>query len=187
MAIRVFAIRVNKSQLLLIFLLDKGSESMGINVTFLLSVFSWGAGCWEGRSLGPLVHSVTHLCKSLSSSSALILSGNFFFSLVGPLSNGAMGIFFGSSPVPVPQGSGELGCPWWEKHPSSQHPPKISAARERCGHSLALPRLPVPAPALAVKGWGSVPGGRRLGEVSWLSDVAGTAVLLWLVGRSRLG
>lgn len=149
-------------------------------------MFSWGAGCWEGRSLGLLVHFVTHLWKSLSSSSADPVL-DFFFSLVASLSHGAMGIFLGSSPVHVPQGSGELGCPWWEKHPSSQHPPRISALRDRGGHTLALPRLPVPALALGSEGLGQEAWGQE--AVSCLGDGAGTAgaVLLWLIGRSRLG
>lgn len=111
----------------------------------------------------------------------------FFFSLVASLSHGAMGIFLGSSPVHVPRGSGELGCPWWEKHPSSQHLPRISALRDRGGHALALPRLPVPAPALGSEGLGQEAWGQE--AVSWLGDGAGTAgaVLLCLIGRSTLG
>lgn len=50
---------------------------------FPACLWSQGDGCGEGRSLGPHVHSLTYLCKSLTEvrdlHSALILCGTFFF------------------------------------------------------------------------------------------------------------
>lgn len=56
-------------------LLDKGGEYIG-PVPACLS--SQGDGCGEGRSLGPHVHSLTYLRKSLTSGSVLTLYGAVF-------------------------------------------------------------------------------------------------------------
>jgi len=109
-----------------------------------------------------------YLCKSLTSSSALVLSRIF-------------GGFFGSSLLHVSWGNGQLGCPWWEKHPPCQHPPRF----------LACEMWPLSWPPQAA---GACPcpgqcrdgaGGEGPRAASRHGDGTGAAMLL-LVGRSSL-
>lgn len=143
-------------------------KPQGLRWLSCLFVFSWGAGCWDGRSSAPHVHSATYLCKSLTSGSAPILSWNLFFFLVAPLPHGAMGIFLGRSPVPVPQGNGELGCPRQAKHPSSRHPPGFLPCemwRFSCPPQAASA---CPCPGQGRNGAGA--GGEGSRAPSWLGD-----------------
>lgn len=85
-------------------------------------------GSWLlGRQVLGTRHALSNISVQVPNlrqcSDPLLESFFCLFFLVAPLPHGAMGIFLGSSPLPVPQGNRELGCLRQAKHPSCRHPP----------------------------------------------------------------